>query len=239
MRAWRFGVVVWAGLERGRGGVRYWWWPLVVETQTFHIVQNGRTVVVLRSVADATAQFGRFFLSPEDRNGVFAAQSALFTGEHGTTELVVIIQRRGTHGIGQADPLGHTARDGRVVGGALDGRSTDIDATLGVHAEGVAALALHEGFAFFGAGEGDERIAAVVRTFLGRSRHHVRTADHVILESHSTTDAIGAFETSHFTRLDARLIARQTPTIAAAVLGVQQRRCRRRRPTTPSVLTCQ
>ena len=55
------------------------------------------------------------------------------------------------------------------------------------------------------------------------------------LESHSTTDAIGAFETSHFTRLDARLIARQTPTIAAAaVLGVQQRRCRRRRPTTPS-----
>ena len=36
------------------------------------------------------------------------------------------------------------ARDGRVVGGALDGRSTDIDATLGVHAEGVAALALKQ-----------------------------------------------------------------------------------------------
>ena len=111
-------------------------------------------------------------------------------------------QRRG----GKVELL--PARNGRaVVGGALDGRTANIDATLHVHAGTIAALTLetetvnwisdsesscevmetvrylHEGFAFFGAGQGDQRVAAVVRALLGRTCYHVRTAHHVILTS--------------------------------------------------------
>ena len=38
------------------------WKTPFAETQTIHVVQNGRTIVIFRSVAHASAQLGRLFL---------------------------------------------------------------------------------------------------------------------------------------------------------------------------------
>jgi hypothetical protein len=42
---------------------------------------------------------------------------------------------------------------------------------------------LHESFAFLGAGQSYQRVAAVVGAALRRPRNHVRTTNHVILKS--------------------------------------------------------
>jgi len=79
------------GMGAGLSGVRGVFFG---EAEAVHVVENGRTVVVFRTVAHATAQFRSFFLASQDGDGVLAAQRALFAGEHGATELVVVVQRR-------------------------------------------------------------------------------------------------------------------------------------------------
>ena len=47
-------------------------------------------------------------LSAEDGDGIVATVRALFAGEHGTAEPVVIVQCRRTERVSHADPLRHT-----------------------------------------------------------------------------------------------------------------------------------
>lgn len=88
------------------------------------------------------------------------------------------------------------ARDGgAVVGSAEDGRSANVDAALGVDAERIAALALHQRLTLFSAGQRDQRVAAVIRAALRRATHYVRTPHHVVLPS---SDSIVRLIPSHW-----------------------------------------
>lgn len=116
---------------------------LLVEAQSRHVALDPGAVVLLVSVALARVQLGGLLLAPEDGDGVEAAVRALLAVEHGTAELVVVLQGFGAESVGGADPLGHPAGDhGLVAIGHGHLGAADLHAGFGVFAEVVAALAL-------------------------------------------------------------------------------------------------
>lgn len=155
---------------------------LLVEAEAGHVGTDAGAVVLLMAITLTRIQFGRLFLSTQNRDAVVAAVRALLAVEHGAAVAVVVVQCSGAEGVSGADPLcDATAHDGLVASGDQNMRATDLHLALRFLTELVCTDARHEVLTFLSGGQRDEGML----TGLGaRSRgpvKHTGTAHDVVL----------------------------------------------------------
>lgn len=155
---------------------------LLVEAEAGHIGADAGAVVLLLAVTAARVQLGRLLLSAQDGDAVVAAVRALLAVEHGAAVAVVVVQGRGTQGVGGADPLRDaTAHDRLVPIGDEHVRAADLHLALRLLAELVCADARHEVLTLLSGSEGNEGVLAGLGARGRGPVEHPRAAHDVVL----------------------------------------------------------
>lgn len=171
-----------------------------IPTQPLGVRLNALTREILRAVAVASLQLGRFLLPVQDVQTVAATVRAAAAFEHAATVVVVVAERGRALDVGEADPARGRARDDAVLGGRFEHVGpADFDAPLAEFAERRAvAVAVHQRLALVGRDERDQRALTVDVTLLGLAGDQVGTVDHVVLEREAASLPLRALYSRHF-----------------------------------------